>query len=116
VNASLKGWGALKDLTKSRFIANIGLMKDQAFLAFFVGQFSNLCDGIERNLGRVDKIVHHNDIVVFCQKTGDCMGSNVATPTSNEDRRALCAHSSSNRLDWGDDLDSIVARSMMIMT
>jgi hypothetical protein len=99
VNAGLKGWRALKDLTKSRFVTNVDFVKDQPLLAFFVGQSGNLHDCIQRNVGRVDEIVHHDDIVVFRQKTGDRMGSNVATPTSDEDRGTYGAHVSSDSIE-----------------
>lgn len=96
MNTGLKGWRAFKDLPKSRFVTNIDFVKDQPFLAFVLGQSGNFHDCIQRNLGRVDEIVHDDDIVVFGQETGDCMGSNVTTPASDKDSGAFRAHGASD--------------------
>jgi hypothetical protein len=92
MNARSKLGRFFKYLAQSRFIADIHFVADQSRPAVLLRQVANLGDPIQRHFGRVDEIIHHNDIVLVLQQNGDGVGSNVSVATSDKNAGRFSAH------------------------
>jgi hypothetical protein len=91
VNGGNKLGRRFKNLSKGHFIANVNLVKDEAFLPFILAETNNLGDPVQGDGTRVNQIVHHHNRVALLEKNCDGMSSNVPASTRHEDNGSVAA-------------------------
>ena len=72
----------------SYLITDVDLMKDDAILAFFWRKSHNLGYSVNGDVARIREVVYDDCIVTLFEQQNQCVTSNVATSSSNENGRA----------------------------